>query len=132
VTLKVLRKGKEKTFNLTITELKEERQAKATGGEGEEKSPLGLTVKNLDQNLAQRLRLKETRGVVVMQVESGSPAADAGFRPGDLIEEINGQAVSNMKDYQKIIGQVKKGTVARFYIKRAGHQQYLTVEIPKE
>jgi serine protease Do len=131
VTLKVLRKGKEKTFNLTITELKEERQAKAAGGEGEEKSPLGLTVKNLDQNLAQRLRLKETRGVVVMQVESGSPAADAGFRPGDLIEEINGQAVGHMKDYQKVIGQLKKGAVARFYIKRAGHQQYLTLEIPK-
>jgi serine protease Do len=131
VTLKVLRKGKEKSFKLTITELKEERQAKPAGGEGEESHPLGLTVKNLDQNLAQRLRLKETRGVVVMQVESGSPAADAGFRPGDLIEEINGQAVGHMKDYQKIIGQLKKGTVARFYIKRQGHQQYLTMEIPK-
>ncbi len=132
VTLKVLRQGKEKTFNLTITELKEEKQAKAAGGEGEESSPLGLTVKNLDQTLAQRLRLKETRGVVVMQVEPGSPAADAGFRPGDLIEEINGQAVGNMKDYQKIIGQMKKGTVARFFLKRQGRQQYLTVEIPQD
>jgi len=131
VTLKVLRQGQEKTFNLTITELKEERQAKAAGGEEEESSPLGLVVKNLDQTLAQRLRLKETRGVVVMQVESGSPAADAGFRPGDLIEEINGQAVGNMKDYQKIIKQLKKGAIARFYVKRAGHKQYLTVEIPK-
>ena len=131
VTLKVLRQGKEKTFNLTVTELKEERQAKAAGGEGEESSPLGLVVKNLDQTLAQRLRLKETRGVVVMQVEAGSPAADAGFRPGDLIEEINGQTVGNLKDYQKVIGQLKKGTVARFYLKRAGHKQYLTVEIPK-
>jgi serine protease Do len=131
VTLKVLRQGKEKTFNLTITELKEERQAKAAGGEEEESSPLGLVVKNLDQALAQRLRLKETKGVVVMQVESGSPAADAGFRPGDLIEEINGQAVGNLKDYQKILKQLKTGAVARFYIKRAGQRQYLTVDIPK-
>jgi serine protease Do len=131
VTLKVLRQGKEKTFNLTITELKEERQAKAAGGEEEESSPLGLVVKNLDQTLAQRLRIKGSKGVVVMQVESGSPAADAGFRPGDLIEEINGQAVGNLKDYQKIIKQLKKGTVARFYLKRAGHNLYLTVEIPK-
>ena len=88
-------------------------------------------VKELDQNLAQRLRLKETRGVVVTQVESGSPAADAGFRPGDLIEEVNGQTVGSMKDYQKIIGQLKKGAVARFYVKRQGRKQYLTVEIPK-
>ncbi len=131
VTLKVLRQGKDKTFQLTITELKEERQAKAFGEEGEESTPLGLVVKNLDQTMAQRLRLKETRGVVVTQVESGSAAADAGFRPGDLIQEINGQPVGNMKDYQKIIGQLKKGTVARFYVKRQDRKQYLTLEIPQ-
>ena len=130
-TVKVLRQGKEKTFHMTITELNDERPLKAAGEEGEEASPLGLTVKELDQNLAQRLRLKETKGVVVIQVESGSPAADAGFRPGDLIEEVNGQAVSSLKDYQKIIGQLKKGSVARFYVKRAGRKQYLTVEIPQ-
>jgi len=130
VTLKALRQGKEKTFNLTITELQEEKQAKAPE-EGEESSPLGLVVKELDQNLAQRLRLKETRGVVVTQVESGSAAADAGFRPGDLIEEVNGELVGGMKDYQKIIGQLKKGSVARFYVKRQGRKQYLTVEIPQ-
>jgi serine protease Do len=130
-TLKVLRHGKEKTFHLTITELKEEKQAKAGREGGEESSPLGLAVKDLTQNLAQRLRLKETRGVVVMQVESGSAAADAGFRPGDLIQEINGQTVGSVKDYQKIIRKMKKGSIARFYIKRQGRQLYLTMEIPK-
>jgi serine protease Do len=130
-TVKVLRQGKEKTFNLTITELKEERSAKAGAEGGEASSPLGLMVKDLDQNLAQRLRLKETKGVVVLQVESGSAAADAGFRPGDLIEEINGQTVGSVKDYQKIVGQQKKGSVVRFYIKRQGRKLYLTVEIPK-
>ena len=110
--------------------LKDERPAKPAGGE-EEGSPLGLTVKDLDANLAQRLQLKETKGVAVMQVESGSAAADAGFRPGDLIEEINGQKVSSVKDYLKIVTQLKKGTVARFYIKRQGKNLYLTVEIPQ-
>jgi serine protease Do len=130
-TVKVLRQGKEKTFKLTITELKDERPARAPGGGEEDHSPLGLTVKDLDANLAQRLQLKETKGVVVMQVESGSAAADAGFRPGDLIEEINGQKVSSAKDYLKMVGQLKKGTVARFYIKRQGKNLYLTVEIPQ-
>jgi serine protease Do len=130
-TVKVLRQGKEKAFKLTITELKDDRPTKAAGGGEEDHSPLGLTVKDLDANLAQRLQLKETKGVVVMQVESGSAAADAGFRPGDLIEEINGQKVSSVKDYLKIVTQLKKGTVARFYIKRQGKNLYLTVEIPQ-
>ncbi len=130
-TVKVLRQGKEKTFKLTITELKDERPAKAAGPGEEDHSPLGLTVKDLDANLAQRLQLKETKGVVVMQVESGSAAADAGFRPGDLIEEINGQAVGSAKDYLKIVTQLKKGAVARFYVKRQGKKLYLTVEIPQ-
>ncbi|MFZ5453494.1 MAG: DegQ family serine endoprotease [Thermodesulfobacteriota bacterium] len=130
-TVKVLRQGKEKTFTLTITELKDERQAKGGGEEGEQSSPLGLTVKDLDANLAQRLRLKETKGVVVMQVEPGSAAADAGFRLGDLIEEINGQTVGSVKDYQKIVSRLKKGTVARFYLKRQNRKLYLTLEIPQ-
>ena len=129
-TVKVLRHGKEKTFTLTITELKEERPTKARGEEGGEVSPLGLMVRDLNQNLAQRLRLKDTKGVVVLQVESGSAAADAGFRPGDLIEEINGKAVGSVKDYQKIVGKLKKNSVARFYIKRQGRRLYLTLEVP--
>lgn len=129
-TLKVLRSGKEKTFKLTVTELKEERQAQATTDEGEE-NPLGLVAKDLDQTLTQRFRLKETRGVVVVQVEPGSAAADAGLRPGDLLLEVNGQQVDTLKDYQGIMGKVKKGTFARLLIKRQGRTQYLSVEIPQ-
>ncbi len=129
-TLKVLRDGKEKTFKLTVTELKEERQAQATPDEGEE-NPLGLVAKDLDQNLARHFRLKETRGLVVVQVEPGSAAADAGLRPGDLILEVNGQAVDSLKDYQGLMGKVKKGTFARLLIKRQGRTQYLSVEIPQ-
>lgn len=129
-TLKVLRSGKEKTFKLTVTELKEERQAQATAEEGEE-NPLGLVAKDLDQTLTQRFRLKETRGVVVVQVEPGSAAADAGLRPGDLLLEVNGQQVDTLKDYQGIMGKVKKGAFARLLIKRQGRTQYLSVEIPQ-
>jgi serine protease Do len=128
-SVKVLRNGKEKTFEVTVTELKEERQAKGPQ-EKEEEGPIGLTVQNLDQNLARRLGLKETQGAVVAQVAPASPAADAGIRPGDVIVEINGQAVHNVKEYQKIIGQAAKGSYARFLVKRQGHTIYFTVEIP--
>jgi S1-C subfamily serine protease len=92
---------------------------------------LGLAVKDLTQELARRFRLKETQGALVVGVEQGSAAADSGLRPGDLILEIDGKQVTNLKTYQAIIGQLKKGTSARFLIKRQGRTLYYTVEIPQ-
>jgi S1-C subfamily serine protease len=63
-------------------------------------------------------------------VERGSPAAEAGIRPGDLIMEINTQSIKTEKDYDKAISQLKKGTPARVLIKRRGRTLYLTVEVP--
>ncbi|MGO8762094.1 MAG: DegQ family serine endoprotease [Desulfobaccales bacterium] len=130
-SLKVLREGKEKTLNLTIAELTDEKQAQAKEEGAAEKTPLGLEVQNLTPALAQQFRLRDNKGVVVIQVESGSPAADAGIRSGDLILEVNGEAVGTVKEYREAIGKVKKDSVARFLIKRQGHTLYLTVETPK-
>jgi serine protease Do len=130
-TLKVLRNGKEKTLNIIITEMTEERQAQAAVGEGgEEESPLGLAVKNLTPELAKRFRLRDNKGVVVLQVAPGSSGADAGLRPGDLLLEVDGQVVSTVKEYREAVKKLKKGQYARFLIKRQGRTLYLTVEIP--
>jgi serine protease Do len=133
-TVKVLRQGKEKTFTVTIGELKAEQQ-KQLGMEGEgegegEKSSLGMTVQELDQALAQRLRMKETSGVVVVKVEQGTPAAESGIRPGDLIEEINANPVHNMKEFNEAVNQLPKGSTSRMLIKRQGRTLYVVVEVP--
>ena len=129
--LKILRQGKEKTLNLTITELTEEQQAKAQTEGAAEKTPLGLEVQNLTPALAQQFGLRDNKGVVVVRVESGSPAADAGIRAGDLILEVNGEVATSIKEYREAVAKVKKDSVARFLIKRQGHTLYLTVENPK-
>jgi len=130
-SLKVLREGKEKTLNLTVVELTDERQAQTKEEGAAEKTPLGLEVQNLTPTLAQQFRLRDNQGVVVVQVESGSPAADAGIRPGDLILEVNGAVVGSVKEYGEAVAKVKKDSVARFLIKRLGNTLYLTVENPK-
>ena len=130
-SLKVLREGKEKTLNLTVVELTDERQAQTKEEGAAEKTPLGLEVQNLTPTLAQQFRLRDNQGVGVVQVESGSPGADAGIRPGDLILEVNGAVVGTLKEYRESIAKVKKDSVARFLVKRAGHTLYLTVENPK-
>jgi serine protease Do len=130
-TLKVLREGKEKAFSLTISELTEEKQAAQGKEEGGDSTPLGLMVKNIDPNLAKRFRIRDTKGALVVGVEQGSPAADAGIRPGDVLLEINGQVINTAQDFQDVAGKLKKDEAARFLIKRQGRTLYVTVEVPK-
>jgi serine protease Do len=129
--LKVLRDGKEKAMSLTIVELTDEKQAQVQEEGAAEKTPLGLEVQNLTPALAQQYRLRDNKGVVVTQVESGSPAADANIRAGDLILEVNGVVVATVKEYREAVAKLKKDSVARFLVKRAGRTLYLTMEIPK-
>lgn len=130
VTIKVLRHGEEKTFTVTVAELKQEQQKQAGMEHEGEKSSLGMVVQELDQALAQELRVKETSGVVVIKVEQGSPAADAGVHPGDLIEEINVSPVHNMKEYKEAVSKLPKGSTARLLIKRQGMTLFLAIDVP--
>ena len=119
------------TLHLTIVELTETPKVQAMERQGAEKAPLGLAVENLTPSLAQQFRLRDHKGVVVTQVEPGSPASDAGLRSGDLILEVNGTVVSTVKEYQQAMAKLKKGAVARLLIKRLGRTLYLAIEIPK-
>jgi serine protease Do len=129
-TVKVLRKGKEKTFALTIVELKEEKQAAQAKEEGSSEA-LGLIVKDITPELARRYRLRDTRGALVLGVEQGSAAADAGIKPGDIVLEIDGQVVNSASDFQALVSKLKKDSTSRFLIKRQGRTLYLMLEVPK-
>ena len=97
--------------------------------EGEvEKTTLGMSVQELTPQIAQGFQLKETAGVVVVQVEQGSPAADSGIRPGDIIDEINGVAIQNLKEYQVNTAELKAGSAVRFLVKRRSKTMYVVVE----
>ncbi len=131
-SVKVLREGKEKTFNVTVSELTEERQASEAKEEGGgENNPLGLLVKNINPELARHFHLRDTKGVLVEGVEPGSAAADAGIQPGDIVMEIDNQAINTLKEFQTAVDRLKKESFARLLIKRQGRTQYLTLEVPK-
>ena len=79
VLVSVIRDGNEKEFTVTIGELKEKEAAAAPG---EEQSNLGLTAEQITPDLARRYGLSEDEGILITQVEPGSPADDAGSKAG--------------------------------------------------
>ena len=64
---------------------------------------LGVTVSPLSDQLAGYFGVKQ--GVLVSAVTTGSPAAGAGVRAGDVITAINGQSVSNSSDVTRALRQ---------------------------
>lgn len=68
----------------------------------------GLEVQDLspDTRRAFGYRIPEKEGIVVINVEPGSPAEEAGIIQGDIILEINKQAVKSAADYKKITSSV--------------------------
>lgn len=69
---------------------------------------LGITLSPLGTQLAEYFGVKE--GVLVASVESGTPAADAGLKAGDVITAIGGRAVSSAQDVTAAVRRVEAGS----------------------
>ncbi len=102
--LTIVRDGREQTVDVTIGAAPERTTAAAAPGARQE-SP-GLSVADVTPELPRRLGLPpELQGVVVTQVLPGSPAAEAGIRPGDIIQEVNRQPVASARDFSRVVAQ---------------------------
>ena len=81
---------------------------------------LGLKLKELEPEMARHLGYSEDeKGVVVIQVESGSRGEIAGIQQGDVIKEINRRPVSTPQEVKKQMEKVKSGDTVQMLLKRA-------------
>ena len=109
--LKTLRNGTERDANVKLAEMPTE-SAKTDSNddqEGGSKALDGVEVSNLNSHITQELNLPSTtKGVVVTDIDPASKMADSGLQKGDVIQEVNHQAVSNVSEFQKAISQSGK------------------------
>jgi serine protease Do len=84
---------------------------------------LGLRVEELTPTTARQLNMEGRSGVVVTQVDQGSFAEDAGFGRGDLIAEVNGQAVGSVAQFTQAVSNLKQGQNVVFKVLRNGGQR---------
>lgn len=111
VEVVVLREGKRKTISITLDKRPQE-GTEVAGGVAKAGGPLGLSVQTLTRQLATQLGYEGLSGVVVDEVEPGSPADEQGIEPEMLITEVNREPVRNVKQFNEAIAKAKaKGKV---------------------
>lgn len=130
VKIKVIRDGKEKILSITISKMKEEEETAAVEGK-EEAAPekkLGFSVQSITPEMAKRMDLKDTEGVIVSQVKPESPAGLAGIKSGDIIKEVNRREIKNIKEYKEAMKVISKDDTVLFRIVRGGNTLYVAIK----
>jgi serine protease Do len=100
------------------------------GGEGPRAEPqggkLGLSLQPVTPQVAKQLNIEGGEGLVVTDVDQAGPAAEAGIARGDVVLEINRQAVKSVEDVQAALDRAANRPVLLLLARRGG-TIYLTV-----
>jgi serine protease Do len=123
-TLTYLRNGKEGKATVTIADRSRLFAARIgeeeSGGEEEQpqESKLGISVRGVTPDIADRLGIPAGKGVIVQDVRAGSFGEDVGLSRGDVILEINKQTVNSDDDFKKVQSQLKSGQDVVFLVRQ--------------
>ena len=147
VTLTILRGGSEQSIDATLAArpaqpVVQQTQPSSSTGAG---AWLGISAQPMVPEIAKSMGLPESQtGVLIQQVESGSPADQAGlqggYKPvtingqrilvgGDVITAIDGQTVTTMSDLRAFLSTAQAGQEVTLDILRDGQSQKLTVTL---
>ena len=90
---------------------------------------LGIGIQPLTKELAQSFGLETADGVVVVNVETGSPADKSGLHVGDVILSYNGERIDQANQLPRLVASTKPGDQAELRVVREGKQQTLQVAV---
>jgi serine protease Do len=134
VGMKILRSGKKYTIKVTIKEFPMSREVTEVVPdhsivETEAEVLTGLNVMDLTKETLKQLGFnKNERGVIVVKVETGSPADEAEIRKGDIIKEIDKKKIYSVEDFNKIASHIKRNENVLLFINRGGKRFYVVLK----
>jgi serine protease Do len=91
----------------------------------------GLEIAPMDARMARYFGLEKAEGVIINDVKRGSPAERAGFKPGDIVVEINGEKVVNDDMMVSIVQDARVGDVLTMKVLRDKHYLELHLKLEK-
>lgn len=90
-------------------------------------SQIGVSIRDVDEEAARQARLETPSGVVVEEVQEGSPAEKAGFREGDLVVEFDGERVRSTRQFTRLVQETPAGREVQVVVMRDGNRTALSV-----
>jgi serine protease Do len=125
--LGVIRDGKEQQITLVIGDMPQGRRAEATGDEREPNAApaLGLALAPADKASG-----TGEQGVVVTKVDPEGPAAERGFKVGDVILDVGGSKVGNPNEVRKAIADARSGGKKTILMRIKSGDQTRFVAVP--
>jgi serine protease Do len=88
-----------------------------------------MQVQEITPELARNYDLARSSGIIVVEVADGSPAANAGLIPWDIIVEVDKQAVANLEAFNRLLIGTQEGHIILFLIDRDGTTIFLTLTV---
>ncbi|MBF0549000.1 MAG: DegQ family serine endoprotease [Deltaproteobacteria bacterium] len=124
--VEIIRDSKPATLEVVVGELKDD--AGEESAEPSADTDYGLTLQDLTEDLAKSMHLKDTKGVLVADVEQDGPAFEAGFKRGDVIKEVNRTQINNIEEFRSALKK-SKDNVALVLVKRGSGTIFLTMKM---
>ncbi|HHO76232.1 MAG TPA: DegQ family serine endoprotease [Deltaproteobacteria bacterium] len=92
---------------------------------------LGVTIQELNDELAKSFGLKDTGGVLISQVMPDAPAEKAGLKQGDVVIRFNGEPVDSVAPFRNKVALTKPGTKVEITVLRDNKEKTFSVKIEK-
>src|SRR5213082_3437017 len=134
VKLTVWRKGQTIEIPVTTGELPNE-IARASNeivpreqGRPEDAGKLGLQVQDITKEMAERLRLGDAHGVIVTDVADNSIAAAQGIEREDVITEVDGKPVKDVRSFREALTKADPKRGVLFYLDRQGSKTFAVLK----
>jgi serine protease Do len=134
--IEVNREGQTKTFELQLGEMPANAAEEATETSAEESAQPeratvfgGVAVTNITDDIRTALNLpRDVQGAVIADIDAESPAAKAGLREGDVIQEVNKQPAKTAKDLVAISKKLKPNEKILMRVYSQGRSGYVALE----
>ena len=128
VSISILRDSQTQDISVTLSERSAQMVGHAKDSEGHADLWKGLSVQNLTADLAEKLGHTSDEGVLIASVAPGSAAAKAGLHRGDLILEVENQAIHSVEEFKSAVEKVTDETKVLLLVKHEGQARYVTVK----